>query len=235
MTKQIIEILKSNFKQNIAAIGFFENFHLEKYFTKNNSILLYGASDHYWTHIASNSKSDLEFLLSENHNESKYFFSVEDWIIPVIKKYGNIDWQMDTKRFILPSHIEIKKPVSKLSKIDIKYASFIHENSDYKAYTSIEYIKERLDNDISLGIFEKNNLIAWGFTHDDGALGFLHVLNDRREKGYGLDIVLGLTELKKKDNKPVFVNIVPENKKAIQLVSKIGFVFDRNVSWLKLI
>ncbi len=65
-----------------------------------------------------------------------------------------------------------------------------------------------MSKDISAGIVVDENLVAWGFTHDDGALGFLHVLKDFRKRGYGLDILLALIQERKKDNKSVFGNIV---------------------------
>ena len=79
-----------------------------------------------------------------------------------------------------------------------------------------------------------NNLVAWGFTHDDGALGFLHVLDDFRNKGYGIDILLVLIQMRKKEKKPIFGNIVPENIASTKLITKLGFKLDCKTSWIKL-
>ena len=105
---------------------------------------------------------------------------------------------------------------------------------DIPNFTSTEYVKDRLARDISAGIIVDNKLVAWGFTHDDGALGFLHVLPEHRKKGYGMDIVRILIQMRQDEKKSVFCNIVPENTASIYLVKKLNFVFDRNVSWIKL-
>jgi len=43
-----------------------------------------------------------------------------------------------------------------------------------------------LEKDISAGIILDEKLVALGFTHDDGALGFLHFLPEYRKKDMDL-------------------------------------------------
>jgi hypothetical protein len=80
---------------------------------------------------------------------------------------------MTTNRFILDESIITDLPKLDIVKIDKSYATFMYNNSDYKDYISVEYIEDKLSKDISAGILVNNILVAWGFTHDDGALGFL--------------------------------------------------------------
>jgi len=89
-------------------------------------------------------------------------------------------------------------------------------------------------NDISAGILIDKQLVAWGMTHDDGSLGFLHVLKEYRSRGYGKSILLDLIHQRRKEGKPVFGNVEPENIKSIKLASKLGFTFDQQSSWIKL-
>ena len=234
MNNTLLSILNSNPDKNIAILGFFSNYPVEEYCTIDNSILILGKSDHLWAHISSSSEIELSSILTEYHTKTKYYFSVEDWMIPLILRYGEMDWIMTTNRFILDKSISTALPKSKIDTIDKSYASFIYNNSDYKDYTSVEYIEDRLSKDISAGIFVNNNLVAWGFTHDDGALGFLHVLEDFRNKGYGKDVLLGLIQMRKEGKKPVFVNIVPDNIAPTKLVTKLGFKLDCKASWIKL-
>ena len=155
-------------------------------------------------------------------------------MIPLILNDGTKDWIMTTNRFILEESIFIDSPKFDIIKIDKSYASFMYNNSDYKDYISVAYIEDRLSKDISAGIVVNNKLVAWGFTHDDGALGFLHVHKDFRRKEYGLDILLGLIQMRKKEQKPIFGNIVPDNVTSINLVTKLGFKRDCTTSWIKL-
>ncbi|KAB2849155.1 MAG: GNAT family N-acetyltransferase [Ignavibacterium sp.] len=82
---------------------------------------------------------------------------------------------------------------------------------------------------------KKNKLVAWGLTHDDGALGSLHVLDDYRKKGYGREILLSLIHQNRKLGRISFAQIEEKNQKAINLVEQLGFVKDRLVNWIKLI
>ena len=234
MNKALTSVLDSNLTNNITIFGFFSNYPLEEYYVENKSVLIFGKSDHLWAHISSSSETELSSLLAKYHTKTKYYFSVEDWMIPLILAHGTIDWIMRTDRFILEEGVFTDLPKLEMIKIDKSYASFIYNNSDYKNYVSVKYIEERLSKDISTGILVNDILVAWGFTHDDGALGFLHVLEEFRNKGYGINILLGLIQMRKKEKRPVFGNIIPGNVASTNLAKKLGFKLDCRTSWIKL-
>ncbi len=235
MTNQKLQhILNLNPQSILATRGFFANYPVEQFYIKNNSALILGTSDHLWAHLVGTSEADIAFLLSKHHAKTPYYYSVEKWMIPLIRKHGEIDWKMSTERYILNDKLLKNAPRSEVIPIDESYAAYIYQHSDYKDFTSTEYIEDRLARDISAGIIVDNKLIAWGFTHDDGALGFLHVLPEHRKKGYGMDIVQSLIRMRQDENKSVFCNIVPENTASIYLVNKLNFVFDRLVYWVKM-
>ena len=234
MDNTLLSILNSNPTKNIATLGFFSEYPVMEYYVENNSVLILGKSDHLWAHISSSSEIELSSILANYHMKTKYYFSIEDWMIPFIFNYGSKDWIMTTDRYILNNSISINFPKRDTVKLDKSFAPVIYDKSDYKNYLSIEYVEDRLIRDISAGILMNNQLVAWGFTHDDGALGFLHVLEGYRNKGYGMDILSGLIQMREKANKTIFANIVPDNTASKKLVNKIGFTMDRKVSWIKL-
>jgi len=190
--------LNSDPDRNIAIMGFFSNYPVKEYFIEQKSAIIFGESDHLWAHIASSSTSELASLLAKHHKITKYYFSVEDWMTPLILKHGDTDWIMTTNRYLLDLNVDTDFPKSEIEKIDKSFVPFMFENSDYKDFISVKYIEDRIKKDISAGITIDNELVAWGFTHDDGALGFLHVLDHHREKGYGRDILLALIQMRKK-------------------------------------
>ncbi len=83
MDKELTALLKKDQARNMAILGFFSAYRLEEYFTEGNSMLLLGRSDQLWAHISSTSETDLNALLEQHHDKTKYYFSVEDWMIPV--------------------------------------------------------------------------------------------------------------------------------------------------------
>ena len=234
MNSKINSILNKDREKYLAVLGFISNYPIEEAFIEGDSVLILGKSDQLWAHILSSSESELAILLEKYHIETKYYYSVEDWMIPLILKHGEEDWRMTTNRFTLNAQIDTDSPTCNIIQIDKSFASHMFNNSDYKDYLSIEYIEDRLNKDISAGIIIDDVLIAWGFTHDDGALGFLNVLPKYRKKGYGLEIMLGLIQMRKMDKKPIFGNIVPGNIASTNLVTKLGFKLDCKASWIKL-
>jgi hypothetical protein len=159
----ITVLLNNDVAKNIASLGFFSNYPLLDYYIENNSALIFGKSDHLWAHIISSSPAELSKLLSRHHNITEYYYSVEEWMIPLIEKFGEIYWIMTTNRYILDDNISTKKPEIKITPIDISYSSYIYENSDYRKYTSLDYINERLTNDISAGVFSGTIFTYAGF------------------------------------------------------------------------
>ncbi|NOU61386.1 GNAT family N-acetyltransferase [Marinifilum caeruleilacunae] len=234
MDQNLFNILNSNPSRNIAVLGFLNSYPLMEYYIEGKSALILAKSDYNWAHIASFSEEELSILLQKHHNKSKYYYSLEDWMIPLILKHGEEDWRMTTNRFVLDDKEVPDLPKLNIKPIDKSYTEFMYENSDYKEYLSLDYIEDRLSKDISAGIWIEGKLVAWGFTHDDGALGFLHVLEEHRQKGYAIEIMLGLIQMRKNENKAVFGNILPHNHASTNLVKKLGFRLDCRISWLKL-
>lgn len=227
--------LTKNRKKNVSIIGFIENYPVKKVFWENETVLILGKSDYLWAYISSESKLELQRIIDEFQFETKYFASLESWMVSVVTKDRNIDWKIDTYRYILPEAIEIKPQTRKVKELNKTYADYIYNHSHYQKFTSIDYIRDRIDKDVAVGLFEDNKLVAWGLTHDDGALGFLHVIPEYRGNGYGKEIVRNLIKKKREIGKPVFANVEPQNNKPKKLLDSLGFEFDEEISWVKVV
>ena len=234
LNQHIKEILKKDLQRNMSIIGFIENYPRSKVYQNGNSWLVLGRSDHLWAYISSADRSELIDLLAQAKEQTKYFASLEDWMKEIIVNEYGLDWELTTDRFIFPATTKIEQPVRQVNPLKKSAAHYIYQNSDYQQFTSIAYINQRIATGLSAGIIEEDKLVAWGLTHDDNALGFLHVLPEYRGLGYAHDISRYLIQAKRKNNQPVFVNVEPTNLKSKSLSQKIGFVFDRKISWLKI-
>lgn len=234
MDNSLKSALFLNPQKHISILGFFNNYPVNDYFMESNSVLFLGKSDYLWAHISSNSRSELSLLLAKYHRKTRFYYAIEDWMVPLILEYGSADWTLTTRRYILENSVHTDAPAMKIQQIDKSYASFIHENSIYNQIITPEYIVDRLSSDISAGIMVENIMVAWGFTHDDGALGFLHVQERYRKQGYGRNILLALIQQRRTEEKPVFDNIVPGNTASEELILKLGFKPDMNVRWMRL-
>lgn len=97
----------------------------------------------------------------------------------------------------------------------------------------VEYIQERINNGIGLGIYQDEKLVAWALTHDDGAIGFLNVLEEYRRRGYGYDVTIAMIKKLLEQDEVPFVHIEENNEKSMNLALKTGFRKDRRIHWIK--
>ncbi|RAK05263.1 FR47-like protein [Halanaerobium saccharolyticum] len=247
---KIIEQLNKNRAKNISLLGIIENYGIESSLKYKDSYLITIKTDHLWCYPAVESKNELVELLKRLEGRTNYFAALENWMIPVVSQNGKFEWELKTERLILPDeakldfsiqkkikssskNLEAEKEI-KIRELKNKDADFIFAHSHYQDFTSKAYIKERIAADCSAGIFINEELAAWGLTHDDGAVGFIHVREDFRKNGYAHLIMEKLIKNKRENGKDVFLNVEPDNSKAKKLFYSLGFEFDRIISWIKL-
>jgi GNAT superfamily N-acetyltransferase len=231
---KLILKLKQDKISNISTIGFIENNPITEVFERNNSYLIKGTSDVDWVYVVCNNENYLKALLEKSSNNT-YFASVEDWMIPVITEKRDPEWVLTTMRYYLPDDVKVPKNKMEVILLTTDHIGFIISQSDYKQFLTPKYVEERISKSISAAIMKKDKLVAWGLTHDDGALGSLHVLDEYRKKGYGREILISLIHQNRKLGKVSFVQIEEKNTKAVNLTEQLGFVKDRRVSWIKLL
>lgn len=235
MDEELKAQFEKDFSRNLPILGFFSDYGLEKIFRNNDSFILQGKSDYTWAYLSVTEPDDLRVLLEKFDFSTLYFANVEDWMLPQLSQKHRIEWKLTTQRFFLSADTAFETPENKCTPLDKSFVNYIYRHSPYKDFTSEDYIRERLERDVSAGIWLNEDMIGWGLTHDDGSLGFLNVLSAHRGKGVGEAILRCLIHAKRKQHKPVYVNVEPHNKESLSLLKKMGFEFDRIVSWVKLI
>ena len=232
LTEIIHQLLKDEIT-NMSIIGFVSENPVTAVLREGDSVLIKGISDEEWIYIYSKNANELRKLLEQLSNKDIFFASVEDWMIPIINEKKKFEWTLSTMRWYLPDAVEVPENKYKTFPLSPEHIGFIISQSNYKQFLTTRYIKERITKSINACIYEKNNLIAWGLTHDDGALGSLNVLDEYRGKKYGTEIVLSLIHQCRALGKIPFAQIEETNQKAVKLVAKLGFVKDRRVTWIK--
>jgi 8-oxo-dGTP diphosphatase len=230
----LILLLKRDEIANISTIGFIENNPITEVVEINNSYLIKGTSDVEWIYLVCKNETELKMLLEKSGGNNIYFASVEDWMIPVITANRKAEWILTTMRYYLPNDIEVPENKLEVIQLTADHIGFIISQSNYKQFLTPAYVEERITKSISAAIMKKDKLVAWGLTHDDGAIGSLHVLDEYRKKGYGKEILISLIHQNRKLGKLSFAQIEEKNLKATNLVQHLGFFKDRRVSWVKL-
>jgi 8-oxo-dGTP diphosphatase len=230
----LVNKLRRNETYNLSIIGYIMENELKRLLTIDNSILAQGIGGEKWIYLYCNDENEL-FKLIENLNaDDKYFGAIDEWQIPVIAKNREIDWLINAYQYHLPDEEELPENRVEIHKLATEDSPYIIRQSIYKDMLSIEYLNERIERSVSAGIYESGKLVAWALTHDDSSLGSMHVLKDYRRKGYASEITISLVKQCRAIGKIPFLQCEDKNVAAQRLVESLGFVKDRNVSWLKL-
>ena len=207
-------MLKQDEITNISTIGFIENNPITEIVEINNSYLIKGTSDVEWIYLVCKNETELKALLEKSGSNNIYFASVEDWMIPIITEKRKAEWILSTMRYYLPDDVEVPENKKEVIPLTTDHIGFIISQSNYKQFLTPAYVEERITKSISAAIMKKDKLVAWGLTHDDGALGSLHVLDEYRKKGYGKEILISLIHQNRKLGKISFAQIEERNIKS---------------------
>jgi len=199
-----------------------------------DSVLARGKSDEDWVYISSESKEEFFQLIEGLDEEDKCFAALEDWMVPYIVKVREIRSWLPSMKLVYDEKIPLPPVNSNVVELSIADAPYIYENSKYKGYISIEYVEDRVKNGIALGTYVDGKLIAWTITHDDGAMGFLNVLEEYRRKGYGTAVTVAMMKRLLELGELPFVHIEEDNVKSMNLALKVGLKKDRRLHWIKL-
>ncbi len=220
--------------RNSSITGFIKNNPISLILEEGKSVLVKGKSDRDWIYISSKDKNELVKLLLKLNFGEIFFASLEDWMIPIITAEKKVEWKLITRRYFQPNNFVVPENRIEVTSLSENDADYIWENSNYKQLLDVEYLKQRIERSFSAGIIANNKLAAWAITHDDGAIGALHVLDEFRKKGYASEVVISLVQKIRNIGMIPIAQIEEKNKSAIKLFEKLGFVKDRRVTWLKL-
>jgi hypothetical protein len=96
---------------------------------------------------------------------------------------------------------------------------------------SPDRILRRIQSGPGCCIRRKGLPVAWGLTHDDGSMGFLHVVEQYRHRGMARTLTTALAEQMLRLGTQPFVYIITTNKASIRLTSSMGFSRAGRFSW----
>ncbi|MTI94080.1 MAG: GNAT family N-acetyltransferase [Firmicutes bacterium] len=225
--------LKSDSEANCALINFVSDHPVHSVAEAGTALLVRGESDRKWVCFYCPDRADFPELCKHLNSGDKHFAMVEDWMLPILGKNKTIKWKMSSQKLVMPLNVPLPAPEHHVQTLGPEHAEYIFAHWPYADVSTPEYTRERLEKGISGGVFDRNKLVAWAATHDDGTLGFMTVLPEYRNRGYALAITLDLIARQRRQGIPSFVHIESENKKSLALALKLGFVSKGNIHWLE--
>lgn len=229
----IIRILHLDPVANSGTISFIKQNTITDAEAVGNNVIVRGISDRQWVLLYCENREGFNKIKSRIRDDDEFFFAIDkQYFQDLVKGYAT-GWKLETGRYYLPDTVSLQQPAIEYKQLPANCADYIHENSVYKEFASVGYIKQRLEKGRSAAIMKNGCPVAWAITHDDGAIGFLHVLPGERGKGYAKAVTLAMIELLRKNNELPVVQVEESNIQAVQLIKKIGFVKDRDIIWFQ--
>lgn len=232
---EMMEILKLNKIKGINMINFINTYGVEVANIIESGLRIKAKSDVYRNYILPKDEENFQEILKTMGKDEKAFCVFNDWVKNKVIKSGEIEWVISCKKYYFPidKNIEVNKKFD-IRRLHRDEAEYIHYNYEFRDYIALEYIKERVDKEVSFGIYENNVLVGWVLTHDDGAIGLLNVMKEYRNKGYGEAVVrIIVKELLKKKKLP-FAHIEDYNEVSLNLFKRVGMIEEGEIHWIKL-
>ncbi|MFP4303236.1 MAG: GNAT family N-acetyltransferase [Spirochaetaceae bacterium] len=224
--------------RHVSALGFFSQRPVEAALKHGDSLALIGTSDERWAYLVVTEETSLEGLLTKVWEEEgiRAFATVEDWVVPGLRRLGTLGSALSCIRYVLHSDTPVRSHSGfRIRPLRAADARTICAHSDYYEYISEAYIEEVIEKGFSGGIESEGGLVAWATTHDDLAIGNLHVLPHHRRRGYAAALVSHLADRVRRLGHLPVMNIEPSNRASRAMAERLGFIEDRPVSWLKFI
>lgn len=235
--KDLIERLRENKIKYQCYETFIEGNPFLGYVAEGGAFLFRGDSDGPWVYFVADTPEEFRALLAHLTPLDKQFALVEDYMLPDLLRLGEVAYDMCCMRLYLPETVVLDNTVPQnatIRPLTIADVPFMYANYIYADSASLAYFETRVKNGESYGIEYQGQLVGWVLTHDDGALGMLHVLEAHRGHGYAEVLTRHLCLALRRKGVLPHLAIKLENKASMSLAKKIGFVEDRVIHWLQL-
>lgn len=213
---------------------FARRYGVESFVLDGESVLARGTSDHTWAYLLAADREGGQRLLHALTPEDHYLVGFDDWLLKSLESIFTIEWTLRCLKLAWSAEREPEAPAHAIRPLVLEDAAHLFEHSDYKTYTDIPYIQDQIANGVGGGIEGSDGrLAAWALTHDDGAIGFLHVLEPFRKLGYGASLTSWMIQRVRERGDIPFVHIEPTNEKSLNLARKTGFEPCGEIWWVK--
>jgi len=227
-------LLKRDSTTNMSMLGFFAKRNPTRTLRVGDSIMAQGRSDEEWWYLSCKKPEDFDWFLDQTGKDDRFLAAIDDSILDKVKSRFTCRWTLSCIRLYLPDNAVVPEsplPISLLSAAD---AEHIYINSNYQQYSSADYIREQINQGVGSAYYDGTTLAGWVLTHDDGAMGMLHVLTSYRRKGIARALVSNLVNKIRETGLTPFTYVEPSNAASMNLVKNLGFVPDRRIHWVNI-
>lgn len=234
LKQDALKILKKDVLKNEAIINLIENDYAKEINIHGEAVSV--KQDRYkgWRYITSSNEKDLKHLVNDVIHLDTCFAALDKNMIPVIARNRKIIYEEKCYKMVLLPNVKVEKPKHFIEILTEEEAFTVNDNWPYaNGERTLEFIRKRIRIGISGGFFLKDSLISWCITQDDGAMAFLHTIDEFRKYGYAESVSRFVISEIRKQLKTPFLYIVKNNEKSLSLAKKLGFTLHSEVSWVE--
>lgn len=122
--------------------------------------------------------------------------------------------------------------------LKVEHAERIDSNWEYRNSDSLNHIRYLLSEFPSVGIQHNGNIVCWVLSHEYGAFGLLHTIEEYRKLGLAKKCIMKLLSLldsNPTNEVPPFSYIHTENNISLMLHKQLGFEIGENkMNWIQM-
>jgi len=157
----------------------------------------------------------------------KYWFHlVDEDLLRIVRRRMRIGWCSSAWLLALsPGDLRHEKK-HETKQIDPSWASKIAKAWAYD-WNATEYVRARIANGPSAGVFIDGELVAWNLTHFEtdkvSAMGLLVVLPSHRGKGYAESVTIDVARQVLAADRTPLCHIYEDNQASLAMSEEVGF------------
>jgi len=227
--KPIYEFLNKNKIINLNLMGFLQNVpDAEVYVDNETHPTGVVARKGYFTSLYTENDEFLNEVLDTLYKDGFYGFrAVYKPIAEKIRSRFIVDWESINALYYLKGEkVDLSRIKNLIRPIDIKDAEIINHYYTYKDETSLDRIKDDIENRPSSAIYVDGEIAAWVLVHNDNSMGIMYTKEEYRGKGYAEEVTIDLANKMLKSGHTPFLTIVDGNNMSPGLAKKCGFVHE---------
>ncbi len=156
-----------------------------------------------------------------------FFHLSEEWMLPLVEARSESHDAGMFWLFALDAGDFVDREGPRVEPLDPRWAEMIGKVWDPEWAGSGRYIRLRIEAGHAYAIHDDGKPVAWAFTHFEtpevGMMGFLHVLEPYRRKGYARSVSCALARDILRRGKVPALHVKVDNVPSLELTSSLGF------------
>lgn len=156
-----------------------------------------------------------------------FYHLSEEWMLPLVEARAESNDAGVFWLFALEARDFVDRERPGVEPLDPQWSEMIGKVWDPEWARSGPYLRRRIEAGHAFAVLEGGKPVAWAFTHFEtpkvGMMGFLHVLEPHRRKGYARSVASALAKDILKRGKVPALHVKTDNVASLELTSSLGF------------